>query len=99
VVSLYDGLHQLTGSPVVLVNRALALAELEGADVALAELDTVAADPRLAGYQPYWVARGELLHRLGRADAAILALEIALGLEREPAVRTFLQRRITAVSA
>jgi RNA polymerase sigma-70 factor (ECF subfamily) len=54
---------------------------------------------RLAGYQPYWVARGELLGRLGQADAAIRALEIALGLERDPAVRRFLQRRIDIVSA
>jgi RNA polymerase sigma-70 factor (ECF subfamily) len=99
VVSLYDGLYRLTGSPVVLVNRALALAELEGVEAALAGLETVSGDTRLAGYQPYWVARGELLGRLGQADAAIRALEIALGLERDPAVRRFLQRRIDIVSA
>lgn len=97
VVHLYDALSALTGSPVVAINRALALAELQGAGAALAALREVAADARLAGYQPYWAARAELLSRTGAHGEAGQAYEIAIGLERDPAVRQFLQRRQAAL--
>jgi RNA polymerase sigma-70 factor (ECF subfamily) len=84
VVQLYDALSALTGSPVVAINRALAIAELHGAG---------AADGRLAEYQPYWAAQAELLARTGAPGEARRAYEIAIGLERDPAVRRFLQRR------
>jgi predicted RNA polymerase sigma factor len=93
VVQLYDALWALTGSPVVAINRALAIAELHGARSALEALDKVAADVRLAEYQPYWAVRAELLARTGAQDAARRAYEIAIGLERDPAVRRFLQKR------
>ena len=67
VVELYDALLALTGSPVVALNRALALAELHGAASALEALREVAADARLTEYQPYWAARAELLARRRRA--------------------------------
>lgn len=57
VVRLYDALLALTGSPVVAVNRALAVAELEGAARGLELLPALEDDARLAGYQPYWAAR------------------------------------------
>ena len=97
VVRLYDALHSLTGSPVVALNRALALAETEGAAAALAAMERIAADVRLEDYQPYWAARAELLARTGARDEARRAYEIAAGLERDPAVRRFLERRRAAL--
>ena len=91
VVELYDALLAVTGSPVVAINRALAVARRDGADVGLAGLDAVAADVRVAEYQPYWAARAELLTRTGDLAAAREAYAIAIGLERDPAVRSFLQ--------
>jgi len=99
VAQLYDALSALTVSPVVAVNRVLAIAELHGANAALDALQEVAADARLMDYQPYWAARAELLARTGAPDEARRAYEIAIGLERDPAVRRFLQRRQSALSA
>lgn len=95
---LYDALHAMTGSPVVAVNRAIALAETQGPAAGLTLLDALAAEgatqgPRLAEYQPYWAARAELLARAGDANAADHAYRLAIGLEADPAVRDFLQRR------
>jgi RNA polymerase sigma-70 factor (ECF subfamily) len=97
VVELYDALFFLTGSPVVAINRALAIAELQGAQAALDVLQGVAADARLAEYQPYWAARAELEARTGAHGEARQAYEIAIGLERNPAIRRFLQRRQSAL--
>lgn len=97
VVQLYDGLLTLSGSPVVAINRALALAERDGAEAGLAAMDAVAGDRRLGEYQPYWAARAELLSRAGAPADARDAYEIAIGLERDPAVRRFLQRRQAAL--
>jgi predicted RNA polymerase sigma factor len=93
VVQLYDALSALTESPVVAINRALAIAELQGAQAALASLEELAADARLAEYQPYWAARAELLAKTGARAESHHAYEIAIGLERDPAVRRFLQKR------
>jgi predicted RNA polymerase sigma factor len=93
VVRLYDALLEISASPVVAINRALAVGERDGVRAGLAALESVAADDRLIQYQPYWAARAELLSRAGaRADAAH-AYDIAIGLERDPAVRRFLQQR------
>jgi RNA polymerase sigma-70 factor, ECF subfamily len=97
IVTLYDGLCALTGSPVAAINRAVALAETAGAAVGLAALDALAADARLADYQPYWAARADLLARTGNRVAAREAYDRAIGRERDPAVRQFLQRRQAAV--
>lgn len=93
VLTLYDALLALSGSPVVGINRALALAEVEGTAAALAALEVLAADARLAQYQPYWAARAEFLARMGDRTEARQAYEIAVGLERDPAVRRYLQQR------
>jgi RNA polymerase sigma-70 factor (ECF subfamily) len=90
---LYEALAQLTGSPVVEINRAVAINETRGPHAALAVLDAVADDPRLAQYQPYWAARAGLLQGVGDAQAADRAYALAIGLEADPAVRDFLQRR------
>jgi RNA polymerase sigma-70 factor (ECF subfamily) len=93
IAQLYDALATLTGSPVVAVNRALAIAEFQGAGAALDALQEASADARLTEYQPYWAARAELLARTGAHAEARHSYEIAIGLERDPAVRRFLQRR------
>jgi predicted RNA polymerase sigma factor len=93
VVQLYDALLAIADSPVVEINRALALSEVQGASAGLQAIDRVAADARLAEYQPYWAARAELLAKKGAEEEARRAYEIAIGLERDPAVRIFLQKR------
>jgi predicted RNA polymerase sigma factor len=99
VVELYDTLLALTASPVVAINRALAVAEIHGAGAALSELSKVAADVRLAEYQPYWATRAELLAKTGAKNEARDAYELAIGLERDASVRRFLQRRQSALAS
>jgi RNA polymerase sigma-70 factor, ECF subfamily len=86
-------LQAVTGSPVVAINRAVAIAEVRGAREGILALDAIAHDPRLADYQPYWAARAELLARIGETDAAAEAYRRAIGLESDATVRRFLQRR------
>jgi RNA polymerase sigma-70 factor (ECF subfamily) len=99
IVQLYDALLAITGSPVVALNRALAIAEIEGAEAGLAILEKLKDDERLAEYQPYWAARAELLVRIGKNAEAHRAYEIAIGLERDPAVRRYLQKRESALKS
>jgi predicted RNA polymerase sigma factor len=98
VVHLYDALFVLVGSPVVAINRALAIAELHGANAALEAMPDADTDARLAEYQPYWAARAELLAKSGAHAEARHAYEIAIALERDPAVRRFLQKRLSALA-
>jgi len=93
IVTLYDALIALTGSPVAAVNRAVALAETSGPVAGLAALDALADDRRLGDYQPWWAARADLLARAGRAAEAAEAYARAIGLETDPAVRHFLTDR------
>lgn len=93
IVRLYDALAASTGSPVVAINRAIAVVEVRGAAAGLAALDAVGDDRRLTEYQPYWAARADVLARSGEIDAAERAYERAIGLEADPAIRRFLQRR------
>jgi RNA polymerase sigma-70 factor (ECF subfamily) len=99
IVEIYDALSALTASPVVAINRAVALAELRGVAAGLSALDEIAGDPRLGDYQPYWAARAGLLARAGDSGAADRAYERAIGLESDPAVRRFLQQRRAALRA
>jgi RNA polymerase sigma-70 factor, ECF subfamily len=94
---IYDALLTLTGSPVVALNRAVAVAETRGPAAGLEALDALAGDRRLAEYQPYWAARAGLLAGTGQLRAADEAYERAIGLEADPAVRRFLERRRTAL--
>ena len=97
IARLYGALTELTGSPVVAINRAVAAAEAEGPAAGLALLDAAAADARLQEYQPYWAARAELLARVGDVTSAAEAYQLAIGLEPDLAVRRFLQRRRDAL--
>lgn len=98
IVALYDHLLAITRSPVVVLNRAIALAEIEGPAAALAEIEPLAADRRMLAYQPYWAARGHLLAAASRIAEAREALTLAAGLSADPAVRQYLQSRLRALS-
>lgn len=93
ILGLYDALWRMTGSPVVAINRAVVLAEIEGPSAGLAALDIQASDGRLSQYQPYWAARAELLARTDNPTEADKAFERAMGLETDPAIRRFLQQK------
>jgi RNA polymerase sigma-70 factor (ECF subfamily) len=94
VVALYDALLAHTGSVVAALNRAVALSRLTGPAEGLAALADLAADPRLADYQPYWAALADLCQRAGDTEAAAHAYSRAIGLESDPAVRGLLQDRM-----
>lgn len=99
IVRLYDALLALTGSVVIAINRAVALAAYlngpSGATEGLAALEALKDDAQLAQYQPYWAARAALLARTGNAQAATEAYQRAIGLESDPAVRRFLQAELS----
>jgi RNA polymerase sigma-70 factor, ECF subfamily len=97
VVALYDHLLARTRSPVVAINRAVALAETEGPAAALKALEPVAADRRMQTYQPYWAACGHLLARSGKKAEAQEAFTIAIGLAEDEAERQYLRGRIGAL--
>ncbi len=96
VLLLYDALARLRASPVIAVNRAMALGEIEGPDAALAALDAV-SHPRLANWRPYQAVRAVWLAKAGRAGEAASALRAALALAPPDAERRFLERRLEAL--
>jgi RNA polymerase sigma-70 factor (ECF subfamily) len=98
IARIYDALLAVTGSPVIAVNRAVAIAETRGPAAGLEALDALSGDRRLAEYQPYWAARAGLLAKRGDAGAADEAYARAIGLESDPAVRRFLSKRRAAVA-
>jgi len=97
IVRLYEALLALTGSVVVAINQAVATAQqgerVAGARASLERLDALLADPQVVQYQPFWAARAELLARAGETSRARQDYERAIGLEPDPAVRRYLQRR------
>lgn len=97
IVRLYDGLLVYCKSPVVALNRILALAEIQGAGAALSAMGQIDQDSRLSDYQPYWAARAHLLAKIGSYSEARRAYAIAIGLERDTSVRRFLLRRQAAL--
>ncbi len=98
IAQLYDALLALSSSPVIAINRALIIAEIQGPSDALKALKQIEDDPRLVSYQPYWAARAALFAQIGAHPQAHEAYDIAIGLERDPAVRRFLQRRQSVVA-
>lgn len=95
IEKIYDLLYAMTASPVVRINRAIAIAETRGFEFALKELDdAMASDARLAQYQPYWAARAEMLMRQSDGKAARLAFEQAMGLSSDSAVRDYLRQQM-----
>ncbi|MFY0509663.1 RNA polymerase sigma factor [Streptomyces anulatus] len=94
IVALYDVLLTLTPSPVVALNRAVAVAMRDGPGAGLALLDALAGEPRLRAYPPYVVARGDLLGRLGRDGEAAAAYREALELAGTEPERAALRRKL-----
>jgi RNA polymerase sigma-70 factor, ECF subfamily len=94
IAALYGRLAALSPSPVVELNRAVAVAMAEGFDVGLHRLDALAGDEQLAGYPYYHAARADLLRRLGRSEEAVGAYRAALALTSNEVERGFLGRRI-----
>jgi RNA polymerase sigma-70 factor (ECF subfamily) len=91
VVALYDQLVRVDASPVVVLNRAIAVAELDGPEVALAAVDRL--DDQLAGYHAYHVTRADLLRRLSRGEEARAAYGKAIELAGNSAEIAYLTRR------
>ncbi|SDN44500.1 RNA polymerase, sigma subunit, ECF family [Streptomyces sp. cf386] len=94
ILRLYDQLMALAPSPVVALNRAVAVAEVEGPRHALDLVD----DLDLDGYHVFHAVRADLLRRLGQDTVAVRAYEAAVALTRSPAERAFLQRRMRTLT-
>ena len=94
IAALYAVLERLQPSPVVSLNRAVAVAMSEGAEQGLAILDALAADGALEGYHLFHAARADLLARVDRRDDAIAGYTRALSLVGNPSERRFLERRL-----
>jgi RNA polymerase sigma-70 factor (ECF subfamily) len=94
ILALYDALLRVWPSPVVALNRAVALAMVRGPEAALAELDVLERDGRLAGYHYLPAIRADLLRRLGRHGEAAAEYRAALDLADNQAEREFLAARL-----
>jgi RNA polymerase sigma-70 factor (ECF subfamily) len=94
IVCLYDVLERLQPSPIVSLNRAVAVAMVEGPQPALALIDELAATGELAGYHLLHATRADLLRRLGMSADAAAGYERALALVSNESERRFLERRL-----
>jgi RNA polymerase sigma-70 factor (ECF subfamily) len=96
IVSLYDRLMAIAPSPVVALNRAIAIAQRDGPERGIEEIHAIEGRERLKSYPFYPAAMGELEHRCGNRDAARKHFSAALALARNATERRFLQRRMLA---
>ena len=94
IVALYDELLRVWPSPVVALNRAVAVSMVDGPAAALAEVEALAGDERLAGYRYLPATRADLLRRLGRHAEAADAYRAALALSDNAAEQEFLTERL-----
>jgi RNA polymerase sigma-70 factor (ECF subfamily) len=99
VLGLYDVLRRVSPSPVVELNRAVAVGQVMGTEAGLAAVDALAADPMLADYRFFHATRADYLRRLGRWPEAADAYARALDLAANGAERAFLVRRLAEVRA
>ena len=98
ILTLYGELLRIWPSPVVALNRAVALSMVDGPEAALAEVEALERDGRLAGYRYLPATRADLLHRLGRHAEAADAYRAALALSDNAAEQDFLAERVRAAS-
>ncbi|WP_250574585.1 hypothetical protein [Nonomuraea sediminis] len=91
VLALYDQLVRLDPSPIIALNRAIAVAELDGPEVALAAVDRL--EDKLAGYHAYHATRADLLRRLSRGRESLAAYDEAIDLAGNTAETAYLTRR------
>ena len=94
ILALYDELLRVWPSPVVTLNRAVAVAMVDGPAAALEEVDALERDGRLAGYRYLPATRADLLRRLGRHEEAADAYRAALALTENAAERAFLTEQL-----
>jgi RNA polymerase sigma-70 factor (ECF subfamily) len=99
IISFYQVLAEQSPSPIVALNRALAVAERDGVAEGRRELIALAHEPKLSRYPFYWAARADLERRAGRQAAAREYYEHAIALARSPAERTSYERRIEGLRA
>jgi RNA polymerase sigma-70 factor (ECF subfamily) len=99
IAALYGRLSNLAPSPVVELNRAVAVAMAHGPEAGLALLEPLSSDPVLAGYPYLPAARADLLRRVGRSKDAAVAYRTALELTTNDVERAFLDRRLREVEA
>jgi RNA polymerase sigma-70 factor (ECF subfamily) len=97
IVGLYDLLMRVDGSPVIALNRAVAVAMRDGPERGLALVDAILAGGALRDYRFAHAARGELCRRLGRIADARAAFERALALTRQEPERRLLERRLAGL--
>jgi RNA polymerase sigma-70 factor (ECF subfamily) len=96
ILTLYDELLRVWPSPVVALNRAVARSMVDGPEPALAEVEALERDGRLAGYRYLPATKADLLHRLGRDAEAAVAYQEALALTDNAAEHAFLEQRLGA---
>ncbi len=89
IASLYDRLYALTPSPIIALNRAVAVAEIDGPQVALAVVEALELD----GYHAWHATRADLLRRIGRSEEAVSAYDAAIAATENEAERAYLSRR------
>ncbi|MDI6630626.1 MAG: RNA polymerase sigma factor [Rhodococcus sp. (in: high G+C Gram-positive bacteria)] len=99
IVALYDVLMTRAPSPIVALNRAVALAMRDGPAAGLHELDLLADEPSLRRYHPYPMARADLLHRLGRFEEAAIDYRRAFDFARTAPEKRLLRARLAEVRA
>ncbi|MDQ6635752.1 MAG: RNA polymerase subunit sigma-24, partial [Gemmatimonadota bacterium] len=99
IAALYDELAQLTPSPIVELNRAVAVSMASGPAAGLAIVDALTSEPALSGYHLLPAVRGDLLVKLGRFDEARAELERAASLTRNVRERDLLLARAAQASA
>jgi RNA polymerase sigma-70 factor (ECF subfamily) len=99
IVFLYDQLERLQPSPVVSLNRAVALAMLQGPQAGVTIIDQLAASNHLDGYHLLHAARADLLRRMGSGEEAAKSYERALSLVTNDSERRYLERRLQEVSS
>jgi RNA polymerase sigma-70 factor (ECF subfamily) len=94
ILSCYDALLNLNPSPVIALNRTIALAKVQGPEAGLEALDAIASHRVLQNYYPLWATRGEFLLKLERGAEAAQCYETALNLTSSRPMRRFLRRRL-----
>ncbi len=99
IVAIYDQLVRIQPSPVVHLNRSVAIAMRDGPEAGLKHIDAVLQHGELANYYLAHAARADMCRRLGRTDEARASYEKALALTQQEPERQFLQERIRQLSS
>jgi RNA polymerase sigma-70 factor (ECF subfamily) len=96
IVRFYDAIMTIAPSPVVALNRAIAVAELNGPHAGIREILAISGIDRLQEYPFYWAALGEYRFRSGDVEASQNDFRMALSVARNPAEKAFFQAKIFA---